>query len=135
LRVGVDVASVSAVSRSIDQFGDRYLRRIFTPLERANCAGLGGPMAEKLAARFAAKEACIKILRPDGQQINWQSIEVRREHDDSCSIDLSGDAAELALRSGINDLAVALSHEGDVAVAVVFAHCEPPPTMHPRAAK
>jgi holo-[acyl-carrier protein] synthase len=132
IRVGVDVASVSAVARSIDQFGDRYLCRLFTPAERERCAGPAGPIVESLAARFAAKEACVKVLRPGERQINWRSIEIRQEPDASCSIDLSGHAAELARLGGICSLSVALSHEGDIAVAVVFAWCEEPVVLSGR---
>jgi holo-[acyl-carrier protein] synthase len=131
VRVGVDVASVSAVARSITQFGDRYLRRLFTPSELDHCAGIVGPIVESLAARFAAKEACIKVLRPGGRQVNWRAMEIRSRPDDSCTIVLTGDAASLAMQAGISGLSVALSHEGDVAVAVVFAHCDTPRSRIP----
>jgi holo-[acyl-carrier protein] synthase len=121
VRVGADVASVSAVDRSIERFGDRYLRRIFTPSELADCSGAAGLAVESLAARFAAKEAAMKALRPGGQQIDWRSIEVRREIDGSCSLALTDQAARLANATGLDDLAVALSHEGDIALAVVIA--------------
>ncbi len=121
VRAGVDVASVAAVAQSIDRFGTRYLERVFTALELASCTGPRGPIVESLAARFAAKEAAIKVLRPGTQQLDWRSIEVCRETDGSCSITLSGDAAQLARSGGLGNLTVALSHEGDVAVAVVIA--------------
>ncbi len=71
IRVGVDVVAVSDVAESVDRFGDRYLDRIFTPHEVAYCRsehgsgrGTQGYSAESLAARFAAKEAVVKVLRP-----------------------------------------------------------------------
>lgn len=71
LRVGVDVVSVADVAASVRRFGDRYVHRIFTPHEiaacRTACVPAGGDptySAESLAARFAAKEAVVKVLRP-----------------------------------------------------------------------
>ena len=63
--VGIDLADISAVRDSIDHFGARYLDRIFTPGERAQCAESSDPTPH-LAARFAAKEATIKALMIDG---------------------------------------------------------------------
>ena len=50
-------------------------------------------------------------------------MEVRRHADGWCTIALTGHAAALADRAGIGELAVSLTHEGDVAAAVVVALC------------
>src|ERR1039458_9884587 len=63
-RVGMDIAFVGDVAESIARFGDRYVCRIFTPHEISCCVGSRAATAEGLAARFAAKEATIKVLRP-----------------------------------------------------------------------
>jgi holo-[acyl-carrier protein] synthase len=81
--------------------------------------------AASLAARFAAKEATLKVLRPVGHQPDWRSVEVRRHAGGWCTMALSGHAAVLADEAGIAELAVSLTHEGDVAAAVVIALCEP----------
>ncbi len=59
LRVGIDTVEVAAVEAAIAAHGDRYLERVYTPREVADCNG----DAERLAARFAAKEATFKALR------------------------------------------------------------------------
>jgi holo-[acyl-carrier protein] synthase len=66
LRVGTDLVNVDEVAASIERFGDRYLSRIFTSQETAACSGPNGPSAERLAARFAAKESVVKVLQPAG---------------------------------------------------------------------
>ena len=72
VRVGIDLTSVAEVAASVARFGDRYVERMFTPHEQAFCRigdGPGGPgpyRVESLAARFAAKEAVLKVLRPLG---------------------------------------------------------------------
>ncbi|MGD0380102.1 MAG: holo-ACP synthase [Acidimicrobiales bacterium] len=123
LRVGADIARVADVAASVARFGDRYLERLFTPHEIASCSGTPSVMAASLAARFAAKEAAIKVLRPTDQTPAWRTIEVRRNPSGWCELRLSGDAAKLAAEAGITELAVSLSHDRDIAAAVVLAQC------------
>jgi holo-[acyl-carrier protein] synthase len=123
IRVGSDVLSVQQVTQSLALFGDRYLRRVFTQHEISSAAGSPPVQAARLAARFAAKEATIKVLRPMGHQPDWRSMEVERHAGGWCTMNLSGHAAVLAEHAGIEDLAVSLTHEGGVAAAVVVALC------------
>ena len=58
-RIGCDVVNVVDVTRSIELFGRRYLDRTFTPHELQTCAGPARD--QRLAARFAAKEAVVKV--------------------------------------------------------------------------
>jgi holo-[acyl-carrier protein] synthase len=118
-RVGVDLTAVADVERSLAEQGERYVRRLFTDHEVESCDGAAGPRAESLAARFAAKEAVVKVLRPDGARPEWRDIEVRRQASGACDIVLYGGAAELAASEGIDQLSVSLSHEAGMAVAVV----------------
>jgi holo-[acyl-carrier protein] synthase len=123
LRVGADIASVDDVCASVARFGDRYLERVFTPHELACCTGRSTVVAASLAARFAAKEATIKVLRPIDVTPAWQTIEVRQHPSGWCEICLTGEAAKLAAAAEITELAVSLTHEGDLAAAVVLAQC------------
>jgi holo-[acyl-carrier protein] synthase len=121
MRVGTDLVRVHEVAASITRFGDRYLRRVYTDHELTSCGG----EPSRLAARFAAKEATIKVLRPADARPDWRAIEVRRHASGACDLHLSGTAAAQASAAGITSLAVSLSHEGDLATAVVIA------TVHP----
>jgi holo-[acyl-carrier protein] synthase len=121
LGVGIDLVSVSRIAESIKQFGERFLRRVFTTDEIAYAVSAPARTAERLAARFAAKEAAIKALRLGEKAVNWREIEVRRLPDGDCEMVLHGDARQAANRSGIGELLVSLSHEGDYATAVVVA--------------
>jgi holo-[acyl-carrier protein] synthase len=113
LRVGIDLVTVSRIAESVAQFGDRFLRRVFTDAEIAY--GAGHP--ERLAARFAAKEAAKKALRLDG--VAWRDLEVHRAETGACDMVLHGAAREAA---GPCELALSMSHEGDHATAVVIAN-------------
>lgn len=123
IRVGADVVGVRQVAESIAKFGDRYLRRVYTEHEIASCIGAPMVVAAGLAARFAAKEATIKVLRPSGHQPAWRCIEVHRHAAGWCSISLSGHAAFLAEQAGIAEIGLSLTHEADMGAAVVVAMC------------
>ncbi len=130
LRVGVDLVAVDDVAASVEKFGARYLRRIFTDHE-IDCCTSGGLRPgeatlysfESLAARFAAKEAAVKVLRPVGPRPEWRSIEVRRSGSGWCQMALHGQAAAMAAEAGLDEWAVSLTHEASMAAAVVVAVC------------
>jgi holo-[acyl-carrier protein] synthase len=126
VRVGSDVLSVKQVNESVARFGARYLERVYTDHEISWASDSHAVRAERLAARFAAKEATIKVLRPEGHRPDWRSIEVQRHAGGWCTMALSGHASTLAEKAGITDLAVSLTHDGDVAAAVVIALCDRP---------
>ena len=128
-RAGVDVVSVDEVAGSLATFGDRYARRLFTEGEREDSRwpSAGASAAEGLAARFAAKEAVVKVLAPDGWAPPWTDIAVRRLPSGRCEVEVSGSAAELATAAGVRSWAVSLTHHGGVAAAVAVAVCDAPP--------
>ena len=119
-RVGVDLTAVGQIERSVEQFGDRFLRRLFTSHELESCRDGPRLSAQSLAARFAAKEAAIKVLRPGEHRPQWREIEVRRLPDGACELVLHGAAAGLAAAQGIERFSLSLSHEAGLAIAVVL---------------
>jgi holo-[acyl-carrier protein] synthase len=122
LRVGIDVASVADVRQALGRFGERYVTRVFTPHEASYCRAAAPELvAQRFAARFAAKEAAVKVLRPRRRWTDWSAIEIRRESTGWCELALHREAAALAARQRIEWLAVSLSHDADVAAAVVAA--------------
>lgn len=126
VRVGVDLTAIADVEASMATFGERYLRRLFTNHELTSCGAgaeeiASGAVAASLAARFAAKEAVLKVLEPTGSRPEWRDIEVVRRADGSCRIQLHRNAALLAQANGVDGISVSLSHEAGIAVAVVAA--------------
>jgi holo-[acyl-carrier protein] synthase len=132
VRVGVDLMPADEVARSVAAFGQRYLDRVYTPHEQACSTGTPTVAAEHLAARFAAKEAVIKVLRPTAAQPPWPSIEVRRDAGGWCEIALSGPAAAMARQQGLDHFTVSLAHEAGMAVAVVAAQVDTEASSHGR---
>lgn len=119
VQVGIDLVSVERIEASIAEFGDRFLTRVFTAHELAHCRP-GPERARGLAARFAAKEATLKVLRPDRRWVDWRSIEVQRAERGYCEIALHGEARALASDAGIEALSVSITHEDAYAGAVVI---------------
>ena len=122
MRVGIDLVSVEKVVESIRDHGGRYLERIYTEAELRDCQGAEGIVPERLAARFAAKEAAIKVLRPTEEEaIPWHDIEVVRRPSGWVELELSGAAAGLAAQQGLGDFELSVTHEAGFAAAVVVA--------------
>lgn len=121
-RVGIDLVEVRQVQEAIDSHGDRYLRRIYGEQEVADCRTSSGAVdAERLAARFAAKEATLKVLRPASGGINWRDIQVARAPGGWVTLQLTRTAAAAAAAQHLDDLDVSLTHEAGLAGAVVVA--------------
>ena len=118
--VGVDLVEVSEVLGSIERIGDRYVRRLFTEDEIAYCRSRPEAQAMRFAARFAAKEATIKVLRAEARP-DFRAIEVRRSPVGWCDLVLHGAAKEMAKEAGIDGLSLSMSHEPSYATAVVIA--------------
>ena len=121
LAIGIDLVAIDEVQEALEQFGDRYLSRIFTDHEIACSPGEGEVRARHLAARHAAKEATVKALGPKDQLPPWHSIEVRQDENGGYRLRLTGYAAELARRASLSDFAVSFSYRKNLAAAVVLA--------------
>lgn len=115
MHMGVDLVAVASVQVSIEAFGRRYLERVFTAGERDDASGR--PSA--LAVRFAAKEAVIKALDLGDGPFVLQDIEVVRAITGRPELRLHRRAARRAHELGLVHASVSLSHEADMAVAVV----------------
>lgn len=122
LVVGVDLVEVPRVEQALHRYGERFLRRVFTPAEVVYCRG----RVPELAARFAAKEAAakalgigVRMLARDG--VEWQEVEVLGDQRGRPVLSLYGRAAERAAELGITQWAVSLSHTRQYAIACVVA--------------
>ena len=124
MRVGIDLVAVDSVRDSIREHGDRYLSRIYTETELRDCSTEQGFIAERLAARFAAKEATLKVLRPEDEAIPFRTMGVVRNGAGWVEVELTGRAATLAADAGLGDLALSISHEAGYASAIVIAELD-----------
>ena len=121
LGLGTDLIEIERIQQSLDKFGQRFTRKVFTEDEIAYCERKKHS-AESFAARFAAKEAAAKALGTGiSRGIQWKEIEVRRQPGERPTLHLSGRAAERAASMGVRNLQLSLTHSQDVALAVVVA--------------
>jgi holo-[acyl-carrier protein] synthase len=119
LRVGVDTVEIADVAASLRHFGRRFTHRLFTAGERDYALAVPALAAQRLAARFAAKEAAIKALNLGERGVDWRDFEVQRSDDGSCRLALHGRAAARLAELPPCDTALSLSHDQAHAVAVV----------------
>ncbi len=121
LGVGTDLVAVGRVEALLTRHRDRFLERVFTVRERADCLSRARP-ALHLAARLAAKEAAMKALGTGwGLGVRWQDVEVASSGGVPPTLSLAGGARRQAEARGIRQALVSLSHDGDYAIAVVVA--------------
>ena len=115
--IGIDVVRISRMREVIERWEDRFLHRIFTAQEIAYCRSRRDPVPH-FAARFAAKEAGLKALGTGLRLgVSWRELEVRRERGGAPSLVLSGRSREIGLARGGDRVLLALTHEGDYALA------------------
>ena len=114
---GVDIVSVARIRAAVERSGTPFLGKYWTPEELRYCDG----RAERLAARWAAKEATMKVLEGGFDRFDPRSIEVRRDAGGVPRLALSAEAAAHAQASGLGSWSVSLSHEQEHAVAMVTA--------------
>lgn len=118
IRTGTDLAAVEDVVAGISAHGERYLDRLFTVRERTDA----GDDPERLAARFAGKEAVVKLLRPaPDQAIPLREVAIVLDDHGAPTVELTGAAAALADAIGCGAIAVSLAHERGLAVATAVA--------------
>ena len=120
LTTGVDIIEIPRIQQTLDQYGDRFLQRIFTAAEISYCRG----RAPNLAGRFAAKEATMKALGTGVRGVSWKDIEVVRSDSGAPRVRLHGRAKGRAERLQISELSLSISHSREFAVAFVVAQRE-----------
>lgn len=117
LAVGVDLEQVSRVATLLERHPERFLERHFTPRERADCAGA----ANRIAARWAAKEAVAKALGSGIGRMGWHEVEIVCDARGAPELHLHGEALRVARELGLSRWSISLSHVGDHALAVAAA--------------
>ncbi len=116
-RIGVDIIEIARVNEALQRFGPRFLQRVYTEYEATLCQH----KASRLAARFAAKEAVMKVLGTGVKGVGWREIEIQSKSTGEPLIILYGKAKVIADSLGLSEFAVSLSHSKDYAVATVIA--------------
>jgi holo-[acyl-carrier protein] synthase len=118
--IGVDIVDVERVNRMLDRYRDRFLKRVFTDAE-IRYAQRNIKTAERLAGRFAVKEAVLKAFGTGKSQgILWKDVETVRGTMGKPEVILYGKALNYMKRLKGLGIFVSISHDGGKAIAFVI---------------
>jgi holo-[acyl-carrier protein] synthase len=117
---GVDLAEVPRIQATAERFGDKFIRRIYTPAEIAYVERKANRY-ERYAARFAAKEAGMKAIGTGWRHgVTWQDFEVTNLPSGKPTLRFHGVAAEFAHRLNVRNVSLSLTHTAEYGMAHVI---------------
>jgi holo-[acyl-carrier protein] synthase len=118
--IGMDATEIDRIQDTVDRFGDRFLRRVFTEGELAYAMRRRNP-APHLAGRFASKEATMKALGTGHSRgVLWRDIEVVRAPGGPPQLKLHGGAAARFASLGATSSLLTITHSETLAIAQVM---------------
>jgi holo-[acyl-carrier protein] synthase len=116
--VGIDLIDIDRIVAVLRRFPDRFRLRVLTDHEQRYV----GRKVERLAGRWAAKEAISKVLGLGVRGVGWREIEILPNRAGAPQVYLHGRAARRAEALELDEVTVSISHERRLAVAVAVAH-------------
>ena len=118
---GIDLVDCPRIEQMIQRHGERFIKRVFTAAEQAY-AGATKNEVEKLAGRFAAKEAVLKLIGTGWRgKIAWTDIEVINNPAGQPQVTLSGEVEKIADKLGIKHISISITHTANFAIASAVA--------------
>ncbi|MHC4656417.1 MAG: holo-ACP synthase [Planctomycetota bacterium] len=118
---GIDLVDCPRIEEMIKQHGRRFINRVFTAAEQAY-AEANKDRVEKLAGRFAAKEAILKLMGTGWRgKIAWTDIEIVNNTAGQPEVTLDGEVKKLADRLKIKHISVSITHTANFAIASAVA--------------
>src|SRR6266699_4031601 len=119
LGIGVDLVQCARIQHSLDRFGEKFLRRVFTEGEIEYSMSMKFP-ARHLAARFAGKEAVAKAFGTGiGKAMGWRNIDIQKKSSGEPFLIFLGPAEAFAAKRGVASALITLSHTEHHAIACV----------------
>jgi len=118
---GIDLVDCPRIEQMIQRHGERFIKRVFTDAEQAY-AEKNKNEVEKLAGRFAAKEAVLKLVGTGWRgKIAWTDIEIINNAAGQPEVTLSGEVRTIADKLGIKHISVSITHTANFAIASAVA--------------
>ncbi|HSW56987.1 MAG TPA: holo-ACP synthase [Dehalococcoidales bacterium] len=114
---GVDLVEIDRFENLNQAIKERFFRRVFTQKERDEA----NRSLQRLAGKFAAKEASAKALGCGIGIISWQELEILENPQGKPELFLHGNAVQVAKKAGWKSWSVSISHTRTLAIAVVTA--------------
>ena len=118
---GIDLVDRPRIEQLLERHGQRFLDRVFTETEQAY-ANSNKDTVEKLAGRFAAKEAVLKLMGTGWRgKIAWTDIEIVNNAAGQPEVALAGEVKDLAAKYGIEHISISITHTANFAIASAVA--------------
>ena len=118
---GIDLVDCPRIEEMVARHGERFIQRIFTAAEQAY-AEANKNKIEKLAGRFAAKEAILKLMGTGWRgKIAWTDIEIINNSIGQPEVTLDGEVKKIADKLGIKHISVSITHTANFAIASAVA--------------
>jgi len=118
---GIDLVDCPRIEEMVNRHKERFVNRIFTAAEQAYAKANKNEI-EKLAGRFAAKEAVLKLMGTGWRgKIAWTDIEVVNNPAGVPEVTLSGEVERIASQLGIKHISVSITHTANFAIASAVA--------------
>jgi len=116
--IGIDLVDIDRIISVLDRFPNRFRERVLTEAEARYC----GNKVDRIAGRWAAKEAISKVLGLGVRGVGWREIEILPNWAGAPQVRLHARAAARAAKLDLEDVTVSISHERKMATAVAIAH-------------
>ncbi|MBI2996476.1 MAG: holo-ACP synthase [Candidatus Melainabacteria bacterium] len=120
VKIGTDICQINRIKSTYEKLGKKFLEKILTKNEIKYVTSNKKNFIHKLAGRFAAKEATLKVLGTGLDGVYFKEIEILRENSGSPKIVLHKRAKEVARKKRLSNFEVSISHEKDFAIAIVI---------------
>ncbi len=118
---GIDLVDFPRIEEMAEKHGRRFLDRVFTKVEQ-DYANRNKNRIEKLAGRFAAKEAVMKLVGTGWRgKIAWTDIEVINNELGQPEVTVKGQIKKIADQLGIGHISVSITHTANFAIASAVA--------------
>jgi holo-[acyl-carrier protein] synthase len=116
--IGIDLVDIDRIIAVLERFPNRFRERVLTEAEARYC----GNKVDRIAGRWAAKEAISKVLGLGVRGVGWREIEILPNWAGAPQVRLHARAAARAAKLDLEDVTVSISHERKMATAVAIAH-------------
>ena len=118
---GIDLVDFGRIEKMLEKHPKRFLDRVFTPTEQSDADNTKNRI-EKLAGRFAAKEAVMKLIGTGWRDgIAWTDIEVVNNPLGQPIVTVAGKVKELADQQGVEQITLSITHTSNFAIASAVA--------------
>lgn len=120
--IGIDIIEIERIKESVDDYGEQFLKKVYTPGEIKYCLSKKNKY-QHLAARFAAKEAIYKAISSNwDSELSWQDMEIINAPNGMPEVKFKGNLEKFL--SNEKSLKISMSHSTDYVACVAIVYKE-----------